>query len=472
MDTSRCVSVNTHNSILNITEDDEEDDDDEVTGAGTLTSFLLFDDFQEENDTPPSLPNFVHAAPTPPILSPKRGCCTDALALTPTTRSSKTPNNSCLLDKVTEHFADSLCFPTAPNSAPVTNLLQLDIDDYRRLLESDLYELLGCSASPDSDEIELWESIFNFYTQKSTAPTTGPPDVSPPRPIKRLELRERALRIHRLRAERALPVRSTGLSPTSVMVALPYRSTRSMDDGLSHFSQTTLLTTATLYQKPDSQPDRFESIAFGLEPQLPDGYDSDPGETTTSMTSTPPRYSKPASPIRSVPSEEHDIDLIQESFNLTWTLTWHTACGGSPVCCRVWMERGTLVNFHTMLEPQLMWRPAFQPMQQRKLDVTANSIRLLNLCRIRTADSLSAERKATFPLARWSCCILLKSEQDEYVFEAHSPAERDDVVRRWKLAVARFATLAVMEDMESICHEFFTPTTLQEYKANIQGAVP
>ena len=42
--------------------------------------------------------------------------------------------------------------------------------------------------------------------------------------------------------------------------------------------------------------------------------------------------------------------------------------------------------------------------------------------------------------------------------EAKGPEEVDTITERWKLAVARFASLAVVEDVNGIAKEFFHPT--------------
>jgi hypothetical protein len=62
-------------------------------------------------------------------------------------------------------------------------------------------------------------------------------------------------------------------------------------------------------------------------------------------------------------------------------------------------------------------------------------------------------------MARSACSLFLKTCRDEvFLFEASSPEEREQIIRHWKLVVARLASLAVIEDMESMVQEFFTPT--------------
>jgi hypothetical protein len=114
-----------------------------------------------------------------------------------------------------------------------------------------------------------------------------------------------------------------------------------------------------------------------------------------------------------------------------------------------------------MLEPNLMWREAYQGdlTDKRKLNSSSQkpfSVRLLNLCRILEAPA-NLDR-SIYPLARISCSFLVRTSSDEeFLFEAASPQQRDEVLCRWKICVARFATLAVLEDMDAITREFFSP---------------
>lgn len=131
----------------------------------------------------------------------------------------------------------------------------------------------------------------------------------------------------------------------------------------------------------------------------------------------------------------------------------------------IWMERGTVITHSgVVVEPMFMWRDAYQShdlLQQRKrLNDTCQkpwSMRLLNTCRI--APCTSSLDKSLYPLARSACCLVVKTCQNqEFVLEAQSSGQRDMICERWKLAVARFASLAVTEDIDAIAQEFFHPT--------------
>ena len=50
-------------------------------------------------------------------------------------------------------------------------------------------------------------------------------------------------------------------------------------------------------------------------------------------------------------------------------------------------------------------------------------------------------------------------DDEVYIFEAPSTSIRDDLMRRWKTSVARFAALAVLEDADSILTEFFNTSS-------------
>jgi hypothetical protein len=128
------------------------------------------------------------------------------------------------------------------------------------------------------------------------------------------------------------------------------------------------------------------------------------------------------------------------------------------------MERGTVITHSgVVIEPMFMWRDAYQShylLQQRKrLNPTCQkpwSMRLLNTCRVAPAMALD---KSKYPLARKAHCLLVKTCQgQEFVLEANSASQMELVCERWKITVARFASLAVTEDIDAIAQEFFHPT--------------
>jgi hypothetical protein len=179
----------------------------------------------------------------------------------------------------------------------------------------------------------------------------------------------------------------------------------------------------------------------------------------------------------------------QQTLNSTWTLTWHPNADNvqefqipsHAMNINIWMERGTVICHNgVVIEPMFMWRDAYQThdlLQQRKrLNDTCQkpwSMRILNTCRIAPCSSLD---KAQYPLARSAYSFIVKTCQNqEFVLEAQSEAQRDLICERWKMVVARFASLAVTEDIDTIAQEFFHPTlsaqtlTVQPQKHSIDS---
>jgi hypothetical protein len=163
---------------------------------------------------------------------------------------------------------------------------------------------------------------------------------------------------------------------------------------------------------------------------------------------------------------------LQQTLNSTWTFTWHPnphnvkAFGlesSKPICANVWIERGTALPNGHVAEPTIMWRDAYQPNLAGKHQLNKSTqkpwtMRLLNTCRIAPTKSLD---RSVYPLARSKNCFVLKTSQGnhEFLFETTSRDDLETVCDRWKMTVARFASLAVMEDIDAIEREFFHPSS-------------
>jgi hypothetical protein len=127
-----------------------------------------------------------------------------------------------------------------------------------------------------------------------------------------------------------------------------------------------------------------------------------------------------------------------------------------------WIERGTLLNQGSIVvEPKFMWRQVYQPSLNTKRTLSNSSrkpmeVRVLNVSRIVEAPPLDLDR-TKYPMARTACSFFIKTCRDQvFLFEATCPQERAQVMDQWKLVVARLASLAVTEDMETMASEFFT----------------
>lgn len=260
-----------------------------------------------------------------------------------------------------------------------------------------------------------------------------------------------------------------------------------------------------------------ELIGKGLVDPIPvqveDGYDSDP-EVNTYSASSPMVTDSPMSlseamdedskslsgmalfpspatvpehrdvlRVNPIPTDEVEMrESVQQTLNSTWTLTWHPNAENrkayniphsKPICINMWLERGAVMtNTGIVVEPAFMWRDAYQPLllTQHKLNNSSQkpwSMRLLNACRISTyfsSPSDNSPRKILdrnkYPLARKNSSFLLKScGGEEFLLEAKDPEDAIAITERWKLVVARFACLAVTEDVGGIAKEFFHPTS-------------
>jgi len=248
-----------------------------------------------------------------------------------------------------------------------------------------------------------------------------------------------------------------------------------------------------------------QRMAKPIPVQVEDGYDSDPEincyAASSSMIMDSPSRSKSevnlvslplvsAAPqhrdvlrVDPIPTDEVEMrESVQQTLNSTWTLTWHpnaqnrkeySISHSKPICINMWLERGAVMtNSGVVVEPAFMWRDAYQPLllTQHKLNNSSQkpwSMRLLNACRITPYFSSSLNSYAQtsldrnkYPLARKNSSFLLKScGGEEFLLEAKSSEDAIAITERWKLVVARFACLAVTEDVGGIAREFFHPTS-------------
>jgi hypothetical protein len=241
-------TVNTHDSILDLTKDEEEDDEDD--DYWNRNDGILFDDLQTlsredySNYDPDDDDDESSPIPSEP---------TSLLGNFPT------------FDHVTDSFVDSLCpvvmtsscstsrFPT-----PCATRTTLCVPQQRVQISMDVWKLLGCNAVPDDAELE---SIWSLRT--------SPIGKAPGKPV-RTHMTNRLQRMHRLRM-----ARMSGPTRHGITLAGPHVMERS-------------------YTMNDHHHPLAEVIGKGMDPILPeqeDGYDSDPElGGSTIMAATTPRF--------------------------------------------------------------------------------------------------------------------------------------------------------------------------------------
>jgi len=400
-------------------------------------------------------------------------CCDVAMSSAP-----KPPKDPSLFDHMEKSFSvlDTICCqheicdlpPNAANEEENKGKSEM-WPEYQRSLAYDIAELLGCANPPGSYEMEhVWEchhfALFcNKKAPHSLASETHAQKTNRPR---RSSPRERSLRVLQLRIERDFLHQSTwtNVSPTSV---IPINRSRSFDDQFLHSvdSQNNNLRVRSTGKELKIETERTS----GAEVVEDVGYDSDPEVSTELLPATqiiaPAISFSPPMEVYDDGDEDMMLLSVQECFNTTWALTWHPdndAPHRRPICVSVWLERGTS-SLGALLEPNLMWREVYQAdLPRHKINLSTRkpySLRLLSLCRILEAPAQLD--RSVYPFARSSCCLLILTgsytKENEFLFEAPSPSIRNDIIKRWKLCVARFASLAVTEDMDTICEEFFHP---------------
>lgn len=424
-------SVNTHDSILNMNSDDEDSDDNDDNDGDDDDNNYLFD-FQDPMnqsiDDPPQ---------TKQQQQQQLVYCT-ALPSNPVTDWLESSKDS--FKHVTESFVDVLCFSEPWGE---TNQQPYFLQDQVNL---DLVAMLGCMENPTKDELQAWTTL-----QQRIPPTKK-------RACKR-SIRSRAAAIRRIRQER------TRLNPAGLV------KVKSMDDSLYHgvhHQEQNLSIQSALGITFFGDEDLDQLIGNGMDAiaTVDDDieYDSDPELLTDATNSTNNCVPVTAAPSAAVgPMCEHDDSVLSETvehtLNYTCSLMNHTEQKSTPV--ELWLERGSILNGgHLIIEPKFMWREVFQGnLGIRKLNESCQKpfgFRMLNVCRI-----LPFFDKRKYPLAHPHKCLLLRTcFQEEYLFEASTTEERDAIIARWKVVIARLATLAVTEDMKTMGEEFFLPGPL------------
>jgi hypothetical protein len=433
-----CVVVlNTRHSLLvTDTDTDGEDDDedeacDEITNLGdspyrtdlvNLSFRLEMEAHAKEGDNVVvSTPVLDENEPTSDrrsiSLRPRHQCQDNSRQET-----SISSRPASILDTVAEGFVDTLCHPSTTCarghavSLPPGPSSPADISE--NSIEKDFLQVMGCSLPPDEDEIaHLWDldMALQLTCSMPSQSTAGVAYSHPnsPRPLRptgphRPGPRERIRRLRQWRKERSLVGPFMPPRTYSVDYFASDRDSRAhpVDDNLMY----------------DSDPE----MSLSMRPRKKSNKTALQCSTTTQQSICTLRWT------------------VREGMNQKWDLVWHTEKTSVPV--RAWMERGTVVG-QQMLEPSLVWKDSSNDCTQ---------LRFLNICRVLQATPQD-QRKASI-LSRPSCTVrLMTSTGAEYFLETSSVSKRDEIVSIWKACIARFATLAVLEDLDSIQNEFFHP---------------
>lgn len=489
------ASFQNSQSILNCTSDGEESDDSDA-GEEEAVSFM----FDEEDFHSPLNQSLDHDHDQAAIML----VSTSSPSSTQAKLCCDRPANGWLetsLQNVTESFV-SLCSVEPDASCgfgSFVNATEKYGEQLRHQVEFDLVQLLGCDDSNDFDV--FWVTpMLRGSTLLPCATRSNPPRKNHPHEPVRRNLRQRAERIRRMRQE------LLGYDAAQLLNdSMPLVPTRSMDEQRSspsaelenwgidpiepatdgydsdpgevlskegHTSQ--VLRNTSLLDDDDEEQEEADNEDYhfydGHREVVAKQY-----KQTTQVHQPHNEFDREVHEsvqvrllivaslrfVESLTDLNHIISVsLQQSLNCTWTLTWHVEGNPMPVCIHFWIERGSLLKLGTkVVEPKFMWRQVYQPSGSRILNESTckpTELRVLNVCRI--VESTSDIDRTKYPMARAACSLFLKTYKNEvYLFEAPSPQERGAILYAWKLIVARLASLAVLEDMEAMAKEFFTP---------------
>jgi hypothetical protein len=387
------------------TENEEEDDDEDEEEYDHLVQ-LDFRLEMEEHARTEALP--VPPAPSCQSLPTELACVTPTDETTLQVRPARS-----MLESVAEVWVDTLCLPRKVcGSGSSTSLAATPMLYEEDTLHQDILHVMGCNRPPDEDEMaQLWD-IDTAWACSTLASHESPRRLplesqrtGPQRPSRR----ERVRRWRQWRRPAVAVGRTYSMDETALPAMAEKHHNNNDDDDLTY----------------DSDPEVVAAVR--------------PRTTTVPAPCTTPQRARPTTQWK-----------VRESMNESWDLVWHREEKRTATPARAWMERGTLVGGH-MLEPALVIRQSGCEAKQ-----ATEQLRFLNICRILPASAAQLQEAAL--LARPSCTIrLLTSTGHNYWLETSSPAQRQEVLEAWKIVISRFATLAVLEDLETIQRDFFHP---------------
>mmetsp|Transcript_12734 Transcript_12734/g.37471 ORF Transcript_12734/g.37471 Transcript_12734/m.37471 type:complete len:766 (-) Transcript_12734:403-2700(-) len=176
---------------------------------------------------------------------------------------------------------------------------------------------------------------------------------------------------------------------------------------------------------------------------------------------------------------------VQETLNKTLHLNWHQSAKAdddscknrhdvctSPRCVRIWFERGYSIGHGRsirLIEPKVVWRDVMHEVddstnyQNTQSTGFCGQFALLDVCRVLHTSTASVGDGALidrrkYPTARSSCSFIVRTvDNEEFLFEAKTEDQRNIVLHQWKVAIARLASIVIVENSEAMKKEFFLP---------------
>ena len=260
-------TINTTFSILNLTKDEDDSDEEEEQSQS-----LLFEELQSSHPSSPA------AVATPDFQIPYFQTVTDSFV-----------DSLCHASSPTCDLSVACCRPTPSNSTSTSEPYSQHAPQDRLQVCVDVWDLLGCASSTASEAYWTTRTVSSKLLQLAVPPTNKAIRVSRQQRRNQLDRWKQQQQLNLI--EDVNPTRhgrTTTDSPTSV-ISKAY----TMDDMYHQNNQ---------HHHPSSDHPLAHVIGQGIDPILPDGYDSDP-EFFCDTT----RQSANASPHSSLMDEEIEL---------------------------------------------------------------------------------------------------------------------------------------------------------------------
>mmetsp|Transcript_16783 Transcript_16783/g.31801 ORF Transcript_16783/g.31801 Transcript_16783/m.31801 type:complete len:536 (+) Transcript_16783:170-1777(+) len=199
-------------------------------------------------------------------------------------------------------------------------------------------------------------------------------------------------------------------------------------------------------------------------------YDSDPNEILVShKMAGQARKSEDCKNLLNESLVKKRIGTMSELMGTKLLMVWHRplAFDQCPAAVHAWIEHGSYMR-GGIIQPRLMWQETCGKEQKDGERfvlnrLTFHTLDLLDICKVFATNVID---RTMYPLANRSHCLIIRTTNQEFLFEAENTQERDKFVESLKILVAKLASLIIVGD-RNVLKEFFNSDSL-----DVPGKVP
>jgi hypothetical protein len=187
-----------------------------------------------------------------------------------------------------------------------------------------------------------------------------------------------------------------------------------------------------------------------------EGYDSDPecfGRTPSVRSPNRQQQTPRRLFVLDIEGDESKMrEMTASTLNERWTLILHRP-EKRPQAFHVWIERGQRLQT-TVVSPKFTWKALPKKDEHKNMEsAPTSSFDILDVQRILPLNEID---RSQYPLAKAGNCILLKTVNAVFCWQAASAQERDRLILLWKMSVARFGSMLVTGDSDGM-EDYFAP---------------